>query len=1203
MTKKIYNTPEALLAADAIRSENEYSLLYETLKKYFIAGAAFTQGPAFVTGLCESARISLASALLSEEDLYPEAAKSNTAVILVPDEKAAYRTAGLLLRFIPDVAVFPARDLVFHNIAASSHEWEYERLRILRAIVGRKLKIIVTVPEAALMFLPPKNTLEETLTVKIGDAIPTDQLLSTLSRYGYIRTDTVEGKGQFSRRGDILDVFSPNEDNPFRLEFFGDELDAAGYFDILTQRRTENVREFTITPTREIMLNDGMRETINDTIDTLISAAKRRKVKDSDITLGTKETLIDKLMREKDSLMHSELNSIDKYIPLLFEKKVCLLDYADGPCFLFDYPRIKERLKAASWQMNETILDLIQSGELSAKNTTYSFDFEDLKSKLTHRPSMIADSFTSNPDMEISGLFHFSTKQTAPFTQSFEVLCDDLIHYNDSNYRTILLSQNMRAASSLAELLTEKNIKCVLLGGTEKNIEGLTPGYAYILPQSTIDKALTLSGFELSRTRFSLLTETSSEYAAEKKRGRRSGENLSNRKKILSYTDLADGDYVVHTIHGIGRYMGIKTLTVDTVTKDYITIQYAGTDILYVPTDQMDKVSKYSGGGENVKLSKMGGGEWQKTKTRVKKAAKDMAKQLIALYAERQKRPGYSFAADTEWQKDFEERFEYEETAGQTESIADIKADMEKQYPMDRLLCGDVGFGKTEVALRAVFKCIMEGKQAAILVPTTILAWQHFQTVLSRMHGFPIKSEMLSRFRSAKQAKEILLRLKNGDIDVIIGTHKLLQKDVEFKDLGLLIIDEEQRFGVGHKERLKEIARQVDVLTLTATPIPRTFNMALVGIRDMSVLDEAPQDRYPVQTYVLEHDALIVGEAIKKELRRGGQVFYLYNRVEGIERVAAQLREMAPEAEIACAHGKMPQEMLSEIWKDLVDGKIDVLVCTTIIETGVDVPNANTLIIEDADRLGLSQLHQIRGRVGRSNRKAYAYFTWKPDGTLTEIAQKRLEAIREFTEFGSGFKIAMRDLEIRGAGNLLGAEQSGQMESVGYDLYVKILEEAILEEKGIAPITKKECTIDLRLDAYIPEKYIRLPAGRIEMYKKIAAIENKSFADEITDELLDRYGDPPRSVKNLIDISLARVTGAALCIKKIEQRENKLHLYPEKIDNDISMKLVSKYRGRILLSMGQSPCYNIKLNKDESAMSVLTEIFKIYTQNEENISI
>lgn len=681
---------------------------------------------------------------------------------------------------------------------------------------------------------------------------------------------------------------------------------------------------------------------------------------------------------------------------------------------------------------------------------------------------------------------------------------------------------------------------------------------------------------------------------ASKKRKSRSG--FKKGQSLHSLDELKKGDYVVHSLHGIGVFDGINKLEVGKITKDYIKIKYAKGDVLYVPVTQLDLVSKYIGphedDGRTVKLNKIGGKDWEKTRNKVRAAVKDMADQLIALYSKRQNSPGYAFSPDIDMQSDFERRFEYDETSDQLRAIDEIKGDMEKPYPMDRLLCGDVGFGKTEVALRAAFKCAADGKQCAILVPTTILAYQHYRTILKRFDGFPVEIEMLSRFRTPKEQEKILKNLKRGSLDIIVGTHRLVSKDVKFKDLGLLIVDEEQRFGVAQKEKLKELFPTVDVLTLSATPIPRTLNMAMTGIRDMSVIEEAPQDRYPVQTYVIEHDMGILCEAMEKELRRGGQVYYLHNRVESIESTAAKIKEMMPSARIAVAHGRMGEEKLSEIWRDLLEGDIDILVCTTIIETGVDVPNCNTLIIEDADRLGLAQLHQIRGRVGRSTRRASAYFTFKRGKELSEIANRRLSAIREYTEFGSGFKIAMRDLEIRGAGNVLGAQQHGHMEAVGYDMYLQLLGEAVEEEKGEKPISrKKECLIDMQIDAHIPDNYIKSIPQRLAVYRRIADIKNTEDAEDVKDELRDRFGEIPQSVQGLIDVSLLRNTAAAKGIYEIGQKGNSVILYVNDIDTNTVLNLSSMMRGRVSIMDYGKKHIAVKIADGQSPLDTLKEIF------------
>ncbi|MBO4343262.1 MAG: transcription-repair coupling factor, partial [Clostridia bacterium] len=1053
-----------------IRRETEYKQMLETLYRFSAGGKAYTQGPALVTGVSDGARNAIISSLVLEKKL----SEGKTAVVLVPDEKTAYSLKNKLSAFIDGVSVFPARDFNFYNVEASSKEWEYERLKVLREICSGACKVVAAVPEAALSILPPKEYLNEKTHIKVGNSVDLYKFSETLENYGYTKTDTVEGAGQYSKRGDILDIFVPDKENPVRLEFFGDELDGAGYFDVMTQRRTESITEIDITPVKEIKISKEKREEVLKINKALCNSAIKKQ----------NDKLASRLAQERTDIENGDCKSLDKYLPYIYGFTT-LFDYAKGTLFVCDYPRVRDRLNAYISGLNQTLVDMASLGEMNIKNCVWCKNYEDLKTVFLKRPCVATDIFASTPDFEISGLFAFDSKQSPGIERGTDVLCDDLEGYIRQGYKTALCVKTASYASELFDMLNSKGIKSVL--SENPDISEMSRKHVYIIPQKSASDEYTGFEFTKSKTVFLCEENVSQGYALRKGKTERAKDEKSqkNKNKITSYLELTSGNYVVHELHGIGQYVGIKTLTVAGVTRDYITIKYAGKDVLYVPCDQLDKVSRYTGKAENVTLSKMGGSEWIKKKQRAKKAAKNMAKELITLYAERMRRPGYAFSEDTEWQREFESNFEYEETEGQLDAVNDIKRDMEKSHPMDRLLCGDVGFGKTEVALRAAFKCIMDGKQVAFLVPTTVLALQHFRTVSSRMHGFPIKVEMLSRYVSAKKAKDVLERLKTGKVDIVVGTHKLLNKKIEFKDLGLLIVDEEQRFGVAHKERLKEMSKQVDVLTLTATPIPRTFNMALVGIRDMSILEEAPIDRYPVQTYVLEYDKTIVYEAVRKELRRGGQVFYMHNRVEDIENTAYRLKTEFPEARIETVHGQMDKERLSEIWYDMTEGKIDILVGTTRRETGVDVPNANTLIIEDADKMGLSQLHQIRGRVGRSNRRAYAYFTWRPENMFSEIAQKRLVAIKEFTEFGSGFKIAMKDLEIRGAGNLLGAEQSGHMEEVGYDMFIKILEQAVLEEKGKQVKESPKTSIDLGISAYIPEKYISAPQRRIEMYKRI----------------------------------------------------------------------------------------------------------------------
>ena len=872
--------------------------------------------------------------------------------------------------------------------------------------------------------------------------------------------------------------------------------------------------------------------------------------------------------------------AMDRYIALIYPVMATAADYfpEDAVVVLSESPRVAERGKSYLWQLGEDAKALMERGELAGELADFARTFEELTEVLADWPVCYLDAFTSSRyPQRPRTLLNLLTKQLPSYGASLETAVSDLAHYVSDGFRTVVLVSSEQRALNLQALLREQKMTTAV----DFQLHEL-PGYG----KAVIAVGGLTAGMEYPVGRFAVLTEGQS-LLGKKRRSK----PVTNRQKLGSYADLSPGDLVVHEHHGVGRFLEMTKMTVDGVQKDYVKIAYAGADVLYVPATQLDLVSKYIGSGEDAqetrKLSRLGGTDWEKAKTRAKKAVKDLAKGLIQLYAERQRQPGFAFSPDSPWMKEFEDEFEYAETDDQLRCIAEIKQDMEQARPMDRLLCGDVGYGKTEVAFRAIMKCVLDGKQAAILVPTTVLARQHYLTAKQRFAKHPVEIDVVSRFRTQTQMKDTLRRLEQGGIDLLIGTHRLFQKDVKFKDLGLLVIDEEQRFGVQHKEKLKELSKQVDVLTLSATPIPRTLNMALSGIRDMSTLEEPPMDRQPVQTYVLEHDWGVLSDAMRRELERGGQVYYLHNRVETITRTAARIKEMLGEdVAVAVAHGKMSQEELNDVMTRMSDGEVDVLVCTTIIETGIDIANANTLIIEDADHMGLAQLHQIRGRVGRSTRRAYAYLTYRRGKVLTEVASKRLGAIREFAEFGSGFKIAMRDLEIRGAGNVLGPEQSGFLLSVGYDMYLKLLEEAVLEERGEKPERPTECAADLSVAASIPDRYVPSPEQRMDLYRRIAAIRSEADADDVMDELIDRYGDPPRTVNNLISVALLRADAARNGISQIDQKGANLNFYLDQFDLQRVSALcgLEKYRSRLLFSAGERPYLALRLKKGEDAL-------------------
>lgn len=1109
-------------------------------------------------------------------------------VVVCADEGEAERMARDLAALSgEEVRTLSAREFTFHNAAVVSRQYEHRRLSTLRALAAGECPLLVCTVESILQRTIPKTLLTQAAQVlRMGERHDLGELAGTLTAAGYTRCEQVEGVGQFALRGGILDFFSPAHPKPVRVEFFGDEIDAMGLFDPDTQRRIENLGAAEILPAAEVLpqFTPGGYGGLLEGLDRLISQAKRRK---------GNETLVQTLEEDRERLAASTaFPAMDRYIALIYPVMATAADYfpEDAVVVLSESPRVAERGKSYLWQLGEDAKALMERGELAGELADFARTFEELTEVLADWPVCYLDAFTSSRyPQRPRTLLNLLTKQLPSYGASLETAVSDLAHYVSDGFRTVVLVSSEQRALNLQALLREQKMTTAV----DFQLHEL-PGYG----KAVIAVGGLTAGMEYPVGRFAVLTEGQSLLGK-----RRRSKPVTNRQKLGSYADLSPGDLVVHEHHGVGRFLEMTKMTVDGVQKDYVKIAYAGADVLYVPATQLDLVSKYIGSGEDAqetrKLSRLGGTDWEKAKTRAKKAVKDLAKGLIQLYAERQRQPGFAFSPDSPWMKEFEDEFEYAETDDQLRCIAEIKQDMEQARPMDRLLCGDVGYGKTEVAFRAIMKCVLDGKQAAILVPTTVLARQHYLTAKQRFAKYPVEIDVVSRFRTQTQMKDTLRRLEQGGIDLLIGTHRLFQKDVKFKDLGLLVIDEEQRFGVQHKEKLKELSKQVDVLTLSATPIPRTLNMALSGIRDMSTLEEPPMDRQPVQTYVLEHDWGVLSDAMRRELERGGQVYYLHNRVETITRTAARIKEMLGEdVAVAVAHGKMSQEELNDVMTRMSDGEVDVLVCTTIIETGIDIANANTLIIEDADHMGLAQLHQIRGRVGRSTRRAYAYLTYRRGKVLTEVASKRLGAIREFAEFGSGFKIAMRDLEIRGAGNVLGPEQSGFLLSVGYDMYLKLLEEAVLEERGEKPERPTECAADLSVAASIPDRYVPSPEQRMDLYRRIAAIRSEADADDVMDELIDRYGDPPRTVNNLISVALLRADAARNGISQIDQKGANLNFYLDQFDLQRVSALcgLEKYRSRLLFSAGERPYLALRLKKGEDALKFGRKLVEDYAK-------
>ena len=999
-------------------------------------------------------------------------------------------------------------------------------------------------------------------TLKTGDSADTSELAERLINAGYTRSQLCEGSGQFSVRGGIFDLFPVNSEKPCRIEFWGDEIDSISYFDPETQRREENADEIEISPAAEVMFDPPK-----------LVAKLKTEIPNHALTLKQRDILA----KDAELLENGVKIPPDRYIPLLDTMGTVFEYFGDSLLMLSESGNMAERFKSMEIQLSADTENYLEEGYLFSKTAKLQLD----KTKFFGFAGngIIAENFPRGSyEIKPKSVINFNYKRSTAWGGDIEVLLEDISYMRDIRGNVVILAGEQRAAQVLNAELCERGVQSVYTLSADTAPAGVT-----VIPGGLS------AGFEIPSQKFMLITHRFIAPEGKKhKRKHKAGQEIG------SLDELKKGDYVVHEAHGIGVFDGINRITQGGVTKDYIKIKYAKSDVLYVPVTQLDLVSKYIGAAENggVRLNRLGGSEWQKTRKRVKAAVKDMAKQLTALYAKRMAVKGYAFSPDTDLQNDFERRFEYEETDDQLRCINEIKRDMERETPMDRLLCGDVGFGKTEVALRAAFKCISEGKQCALLVPTTILAMQHYNTIIRRFGEMPVSVGLLNRFVSPKEQARVIADLKCGRLDMVVGTHRLISKDVRFKNIGLVIIDEEQRFGVAQKEKLKEQYPFVDILTLSATPIPRTLNMALSGLRDMSSIDEAPGDRHPVQTYVLEYNLGVITDAINKEIRRGGQVYYLHNRVESIEHCAGVLKAKLPDINIGIAHGQMSEDELTDVWRRLVEHEIDLLVCTTIIETGVDVPNANTLIIEEADKMGLAQLHQLRGRVGRSPRRAYAYFCFRRNVQLSDVASKRLEAIREFTEFGSGFKIAMRDLEIRGAGSILGGEQHGNMEAVGYDMYLKLLSQAVNEENGQPETEDMPCTVDLNISAHIPESYIESLPARLGIYKRIAAIRTDEDVSDVIDELCDRFGEPPQAVMGLIDVAILHSKAAAADICEITGNANTAILHINSIKPEAVAKLSEHFGSRFSLNAASTPVYTVRMRAGQKMSDLAAELAK-----------
>lgn len=1096
-------------------------------------------------------------------------------VLLVESEARANELCDELKNLIGDkVAVYPNFEIRFHNINSLETNLENHRIEIMNRLISNEKFIIITTASALSKKLStPKFFKSHYIYIDENSEVNLNELTERLIKMHYDRVDFVEAKGQFSIRGSIFDIYPVNFKNPVRIELFGDDVDSIRSFDINSQRSVEKLQSVELIPAKEMVLSKADVDNILTGLKKDIEKLQKLKLFGKDIEKST-----EKFYKIYDDLkMNYHISNMDLISPYIKKGSFStLLDYLsqDSIVCTEDILKIYDRNLEIENLFHENVLFSIENAEILDSHKDILIPFEKILNRIkefsiVNFTQLLKRTKIINP----KSIVNLKTIETEVFNRKFDILFQSLKYKLQRGYKIIIFAGSLEKANNLKEILNSENINCNIFEDLEFELK------SSILGISTLNLE---SGFEYPIQKVLFLTHKEI-YGTVKKTSKKS--KKKSKENLLDYTDLNVGDFVVHENHGIGEYRGIEQIDVDGIVKDHILILYKGNDKLYIPTDQMNLIQKYIGkDGYRPKLNKLGSSEWVKTKTRAKKVLDEIALDLVQLYAKRDKIRGFAFSEDTAWQKEFEDSFIYEETYSQLRAINEIKRDMEQFKPMDRLLCGDVGYGKTEVALRAAFKAMMDDKQVAFLVPTTILAQQHYNTARERIGDFPLEVEMISRFRSPLKQKEILKNVKNGKVNLLIGTHKLLSNKLEFKDLGLLIIDEEQRFGVKHKEALKKIKENIDVLSLSATPIPRTMQMSLVGIRDMSILDDAPEERVTIATFVLEYNDSVIREAIYKELNRGGQVYFVYNRIKDMDKMYVELSKLVPNARIAMAHSKLTNKELENIMYDFQEGEYDILLCTTIIETGMDIKNCNTMIIYDADKMGLSQLYQLKGRIGRSTRRAYAYFTYEKDKVLTEISEKRLMAIRDFSEFGSGFKIAMRDLELRGAGNILGESQSGHIETIGYEMYVRMLEESIRTVKGETLQIKNQTTIELSVDAYIPSSYIGDSNQKIDMYRKIAEISSREDFNEIYDELTDRFGDVPTTVLNVMNVSYLKSISTNLSFIKIIDRDKSVVFKFEQTNRDILEligRISDKFFKRIAFNMNENAelIFNYEKNK------------------------
>lgn len=1142
--------------------------------------------PINIYGISESGKSYIINGIFEEND--------NSMVIVTHSDVDAKNLYEDLSFYTTDVFYFPVREVVFYNVDAISGDLRWARLKVIKEILqNERKKIIVTsIDSLTSLYTPKEYYLRYSMIIKTGDNVDLKEISKSLLQCGYERVEVVEGKGEFSFRGGILDVFPPTSAYPYRVELFGDEVDSIRTFNTESQRSIEKVKEFSIFPSKEVIVDDEGRnravQTINEELKNIVANVSNLNKESVEKIKG----IVGKNIELLNNTYYFE--TIDSYLPFFYEKLDSFFDYLDGYTFIVDdFKRSLGKMDSIYYEFNENYISFLQRGDILPLQNNLLLNKGELESKLENSSLITLSSFLNKSDNLFNTVdIGFEEITLNKYNGQLNLLIEDIEERKEKKYKTVILAGTRPRGERLVKTLMEKGISSTYKDSIDKIEAG----------EVVITFGNLIRGFDYPELELSIISDK--DIFGETRR-KHSGKAVKRKgvAKITSFAELKPGDYVVHANHGIGIYKGIKQMVAGGTTRDYLDIVYDKGDKLYVPVDQLDLVQKYIGSeGNSPKINKLGGAEWQKAKAKARKSINEIAQDLVKLYAARATLKGHSFGKDTEWQRQFEDEFPYEETPDQLASLEEIKSDMESDKPMDRLLCGDVGYGKTEVAIRAAFKAVMDGKQVAFLVPTTILAEQHYNNFIKRFSDFPIKIDMISRFRTPKQQKATLQALKEGNVDILIGTHRLVSKDIVFKDLGLLVVDEEQRFGVSQKEKIKGMKKNVDVLTLSATPIPRTLHMSLTGVRDISVIETPPEDRYPIQTYVVEQNDQLIRDAILREISRDGQVYFVYNRVQNIDSMANYIRDLVPECKVGIMHGKMTEKELETEMIAFMNKEYDVLVCTTIIETGIDISNVNTMIVHDADKMGLSQLYQLRGRVGRSNRVAYTYFIYTKDKILTEVAEKRLKALKDFTELGSGFKIAMRDLEIRGAGNMMGSSQHGHMAAIGYDLYCRMLEDTVKLIKGDIDKEPIETTVDIKVDAYIPSSYIEDEIQKIEVYKKIAAIENLNDYKEIKEELEDRYSSIPEAVYNLMDIAYIKSLAKELLIEEIKEFKSEVRFkFPKEYKkvNYIYHILLKNYKENVVLYFGETPFFALKVNtiKREEILEFYKNLLKDLIEN------